>query len=647
MTLNLNRMSSYWNRDERIKINDNWDKIEKSYNGVVDEVTQKAYNEIIDTVRDLTKINWLEPVPTYDDIAATYPNPTLGDITITSDDGSVYRYDGEQWVFINKIDPDVYMQLQDDVAAIQNGLEETNNNLMQLQQDFMSHLEDIEEKIIGFVEARQFGAIGDGITDDSDAIQAMLDSSYTDVSLRNGVYRITKGLISSLEGRTIRTEGATILADSEDITVLTVTGKNNFISVDINGNNKAAIGVLVTNGGCDISNCRIKNLYGNTKGSCGIRAETSEGVNIYNNKIKNIDATSNSTIGDNIGSARAILITASIDATEISFIKDNFIDNVLGEEGDAIQVLFYDNQDNSKFLKGLTIIENNTIKNCNRRAIKIQASDVDVLKNKHINTLTVDQLNAAFLIDTINSDNVRIIGNNLDAKLFKAIQITGNSASLAENIIVNENVIFGDESFTLVAIYADYIKNSDISRNSIKNGNPSIGISNSVSVTIESNKFYGDNADKPAINITSNCEVITCRGNEAFGERLYVVQNSAPNCIIENNHNRSGAGGCIRTFATSGGSLYRENTNNSSQTTVIGDLTNQYHSGALNVGNYVSGIPDVIFTSDIPSNIMPNIYFTKGTIAFNTNVTSGGNVGWVCVANGLGGTWKPFGTVET
>lgn len=187
MTLNLNRMSSYWNRDERIKINDNWDKIEESYNGVVDEVTQKAYNEIIDTVRDLTKINWLEPVPTHDDIAATYPNPTLGDITITTDDGSVYRYDGEQWVYINKIDPDVYMQLQDDVAAIQNGLEETNNNLMQLQQDFMSHLADFA------VNVKDFGAVGDGINNDQPAIQAAIDYAHANkknVYIPNGKYRL-------------------------------------------------------------------------------------------------------------------------------------------------------------------------------------------------------------------------------------------------------------------------------------------------------------------------------------------------------------------------------------------------------------------------------------------------------------------------
>lgn len=169
MTLNLNRMSSYWNRDERIKINNNWDKIEKSFNGVtqefdnavdevtqefddvvreitqrfdnaVDEVTQKAYDEIIDAVRDLTKINWLAPVPTYNDIETTYPNPTLGDITITSDDGSVYRYDGEQWVFINKIDPDVYMKLQDDVTAIQNGLEQLDNKVM-------SHLAELQNDL--------------------------------------------------------------------------------------------------------------------------------------------------------------------------------------------------------------------------------------------------------------------------------------------------------------------------------------------------------------------------------------------------------------------------------------------------------------------------------------------------------------------
>lgn len=181
MTLNLNRMSSYWNRDERIKINDNWDKIEESFNGVtqefddvvreitqrfdnaVDEVTKKAYDEIIDAVRDLTKINWLAPVPTYDDIETTYPNPILGDITITYDDGSVYRYDGEQWVFINKIDPDVYMQLQVDVAAIQNGLTVTNNILSQLDNKVMVHLAD-------FVSVSQFGE-----DKNSEIIQAALD----------------------------------------------------------------------------------------------------------------------------------------------------------------------------------------------------------------------------------------------------------------------------------------------------------------------------------------------------------------------------------------------------------------------------------------------------------------------------------------
>lgn len=233
MTLNLNRMSSYWNRDERIKINDNWDKIEESYNGVVDEVTQKAYNEIIDTVRDLTKINWLEPVPTYDDIAATYPNPTLGDITITTDDGSVYRYDGEQWVYINKIDPDVYMQLQDDVAAIQNGLEETNNNLMQLQQDFMSHLAENNKQIAPIFNVKGYGAKGDGVTDDwqaiTDAINAIPNNSAWggDAGKQGGILYFPKGHYLVSKPILIDKLGVKVVGVSIETTVISPT--NEFI----------------------------------------------------------------------------------------------------------------------------------------------------------------------------------------------------------------------------------------------------------------------------------------------------------------------------------------------------------------------------------------------------------------------------------
>lgn len=38
--------------------------------------------------------------------------------------------------------------------------------------------------------------------------------------------------------------------------------------------------------------------------------------------------------------------------------------------------------------------------------------------------------------------------------------------------------------------------------------------------------------------------------------------------------------------------------------------------------------------------------FRKGDIVYNVAPTPGGNVGWVCVSGGAGGTWKTFGTIE-
>ena len=39
-------------------------------------------------------------------------------------------------------------------------------------------------------------------------------------------------------------------------------------------------------------------------------------------------------------------------------------------------------------------------------------------------------------------------------------------------------------------------------------------------------------------------------------------------------------------------------------------------------------------------------YHARGEIAWNTNPTAGGTVGWVCTTAGTPGTWKTFGTIE-
>jgi hypothetical protein len=61
-------------------------------------------------------INWLTPVNTYTDIATTYPNPQIGDLVQTIDDSKIYRWDGTQWVFVQKYDANAITDVQNKLA---------------------------------------------------------------------------------------------------------------------------------------------------------------------------------------------------------------------------------------------------------------------------------------------------------------------------------------------------------------------------------------------------------------------------------------------------------------------------------------------------------------------------------------------------
>lgn len=108
MTLNLKRTENPINRIEREGINDNWSKIERSFNNVVDTVSDKAYNQVIDAAR----LIWQEPVDTFADLATTYPNAEEGwaamarEVVVGFNGASVnrvYRYDGAEWKEVQQI----------------------------------------------------------------------------------------------------------------------------------------------------------------------------------------------------------------------------------------------------------------------------------------------------------------------------------------------------------------------------------------------------------------------------------------------------------------------------------------------------------------------------------------------------------------
>ncbi len=391
------------------------------------------------------------------------------------------------------------------------------------------------KKKIEKIDPKDFGAVGDGIADDTAALQKWLDAPGKNKVLKNGTFKITEGLTSSVDGRTIKTDAAVIVADNTEIIMLTVTGNKNRISVKLNGNYKAAGGVLIQGAGSEVTNSKIENIYGINHVAYGIRSETSSGVRIENNIILNIQSTANGKFGDSIGASRAVFISSTQAASSMNIVKNNSIIGVTGEEGDAIQFLFKGGT--GAFLDAKGIIQGNTIKNCSRRAIKIQASNVKVLNNTHSNTLSINMLpNASNLIDIIHSNNIVVEGNTLDARSFQGISLSGDSNDKSSHIVVKSNVIRGGLSLsngtraTTNGIYWNNITDSQIVSNSISATVIPISGSNGTNLIITNNRFWGGDQLNPAIYlVASNSNIYMSNNKQMSGKRFNLIKDYTHN----------------------------------------------------------------------------------------------------------------------
>lgn len=494
--------------------------------------------------------------------------------------------------------------------------------------------------------AKDFGAVGDGSTDDTSALQQWLDSNSKYCLLTAGSYRVTSKLVSNQNGRFIFSEGGVLVGDVDDLITLEVNGKDTTVSLEIDGNDKAAIGVDITKGGCYVSRNKIYNLHGHSIGAAAVRADTPDGVFVTSNIIHDIVADSNDNLADNPGSSRAVLLSADTSANEGSLISNNIMYNITGEEGDAIQVLF--NSGGAPFLAGDTLVTGNLIRNANRRSIKVQASGTVVANNRIINTFNTTQApNLAAQIDVIGSNSCTIERNNVYAQESVCLQIAGATVDVNNNIVrhntlrrnsTNDVVLFFDDSY-----------GGTIGDNYVFGGDRAIAVGTTSGLSISGNEFGGGTSSDPAISTISSSSGIVIENNKVMnGSRSAVVLLNADDCIVRGNH--SNVGVSVASTSSSSGCFVSGNTNFSTDPTLSGDFSNNITSNNFNLGsgNTSAGSDRgcMFWTESDPSTVFPNTTFNRGDVAFNSSPAPSGEVGWVCVTQGTPGTWKPFGAIS-
>ena len=351
------------------------------------------------------------------------------------------------------------------------------------------------------INVKEFGAVGDGRTDDTAAIQKALDKA----SRNNAIVYFPGGIYSVDPKRTLSVKSNTkIQGDGPSTTIqangnifgwelVRVSGQNVEISNISFDGNKLVNRVLVVNGGSSnikISNVKVANASESTNTSSEFYSSVVTGILVYGNtsyvSIDNAEVQNIVSINKVGGSlvARGIYVTTTwgsneAPAKQLSITNSHIHHIGPADDGDGI---YYEdpNLDNNYGQDTNSVIANNLFDNCAKRAIKIYAQGITVTGNHIVNS---------FLKNNYYQGTEQ---GKLAPDMFSAISVYGN------NNIIEGNVIDGLGSFyAAIEVSASKTVNNIVIRNnsitmgqdSAVKGSTGIRLGNITNFTVSSNKI--------------------------------------------------------------------------------------------------------------------------------------------------------------
>jgi len=479
----------------------------------------------------------------------------------------------------------------------------------------------IQDKLRQIVSVKDFGAVGDGVTDDTVAIQAALDSLSTGgvlQTIQNETYLIDTVQPSS---NTTITGGGTFKFKAN-------TSSFSLVLAELK--TKIVLDGLVFDG--NITNQSVWSEYRHC-----VQVLGSASVSIRNCRFQNI-------IGDGV----YVGVSGSTLPSDVKIHANSFVGN-----------------------------------NTNRNGVSIVAgSDIEIYGNSFYKMAKSDMPGAVDIEPNVSTStiyNVNVYGNtfvgNSSPVLQKAIAINNaNSASVYNVNIANNSIkdgfyygiaVFGDASNrtkTKANVIGNIIKSAITLANSC-----GIIASQACEVNISENKIdttcdIGIKTLTPTFKISSNkIKNAVKYGVEVLGG---VTEGMITGNYIEDCGNNS--------FAAYGGIHVQ-----GSYLHITDNKMISFSNTKMQTGIYIeSGVKNFVDANTVrganvravsfavaPQMIGQNMYsggfnsisgtyppaseaWVAGDIIYNPNPTSGGYIGWVCTTAGTPGTWKTFGAIS-
>lgn len=417
----------------------------------------------------------------------------------------------------------------------------------------------MQSKLRESVSVKDFGAVGDGVTDDTAAIRLALSSTSISIYFPPGDYRIvdanqdgTPVLVSSVMNRVLFGPGR-ITATAAVYKALEVSGNNSSIHLHFHGNNQIMIALVVTGDGCDVSGSSFFDLFApaNTYTAVGVHADfdgTSSGdksILITGNSFRNIQAVGDGIGGNGVGLSRAVLLSGDQDIIKTSIISNNIIIGVTGEEGDAIAVI---SSNGSAFLDFPVLISGNTVTTWTRRAVKIQSNKATISGNTFRNTQSSAPSSIQHAVSLVQGGDHVVDGNVFTSCRYagQVVAIASSPLERVDNITITGNVVrdIGAETTSVPFFVQSYGANVTIAGNQILCPNlaatRNITVANALSGYVAGN--YIQSATSTPYSFTGSINLlldIASSNNNTWGERTLSDSGDAFGINVFGTTNRS------------------------------------------------------------------------------------------------------------
>ena len=565
-----------------------------------------------------------------------------------------------------------------------------------------------KRKIQESVNVKDFGAAGDGTTDDTAAIQAAINSiTAGTVIFPAGTYRTTANI-------TLKSN-VNIIGYGAKLTYITSWANlGSFFSTSGAIKNNISISGITFQGNGTWKATPFANPYGGgnsvgfTNNHVGIFADT----NSYNIRINNCIFTGLG-VGVVLGHCNQCDISNNTFTTigKIAIypnycsyitINSNIIREVLGNLNSAGDTIVA----NSKFADGISIfastqvtVSNNVIENCIRIGVVLEGdavtlnSGIAITGNaiKNLNSCRGTEYNAAIWSENTKSDYTCLVtGNTLNntganAGANYSIGIQGSYLTMTGNFIRGFGIgITGIE----LRAYSNTIENNGL------------GISIASQIAGKSTEIVGN---RIALNINIGFEIYQCHGvisvrNNTFEDNASAQTRSSSNCsalrinryyndqkvpivgntFISSQNSRATSGQLYAITGVAGGDFNFNTYYIQGNTFLFTGTVTAYPKGSgvvpvafaydntwtmfpfdmLEIGGNFSTKIATAYQSSLLDTITGSHRFVgwvsaapssgsyrQGDYVQNSNPVASGNMGWICTVGGTPGIWKSYGAI--